>query len=81
MARRIHALNARPLVQAGIARFANGRVELVGPERIRYGHAVGGCENCGGSLEGRRADARTCSDACRQALYRRRGTIASERDR
>ncbi len=32
---------------------------------VRPNHAARTCENCGGSLEGRRADAKFCGDTCR----------------
>src|SRR5688572_5701933 len=37
------------------------------------------CERCGRALEGVRRDARTCSTACRSALYRQRRRVARDR--
>jgi hypothetical protein len=38
----------------------------VGGDRVRT------CEECGGSMEGKRADAFYCKDACRLAAFKRR---------
>jgi len=35
--------------------------------------APAGCAQCGGSMEGRRADAKFCKDACKQTAYRNGG--------
>ena len=39
------------------------------------------CVVCGGSMEGRRPQARTCSAACRQRLYLNDGYVPTDEDR
>jgi len=39
------------------------------------------CVVCGGSMEGRRPQARTCSAACRQRLYLGGGYVVTAEDR
>ena len=49
-----------------------GTKRAVTPLPTPTGTPTRACEVCGGSLDGLRANARTCSNSCRQKAYRRK---------